>query len=103
MLNCGDTLIDFNIVLNNIDKIAEAVDVTFFTVSVNVLTTIPSKKVKNNIDLILSNVEIPHQGAFVKKSAYNRFGLYNENFKIRMEFSINLKQIHMKEYFRHQI
>lgn len=82
MLNAGDIFINNNII-EKISIFLKQPIVAFEVISNS------SRKVgkahyipKNNLNLS----RIPHQGAFVHKSIYMKYGLYSIGFKIRMDY-----------------
>ena len=93
MLNAGDIFNNNDVLFTNIKYISLDSDVVFFKVIVNSFKTIPPQHFQNNKQAILNNLAIPHQGAFIKKNTYKKYGLYNINLKIRMDYDMFMRLV----------
>jgi glycosyltransferase involved in cell wall biosynthesis len=101
MLNTGDFFIDNSFLKSNISQLLTVEDVVFFSVRVDNNRNLPSEDVLSSLEKILDKVQVPHQSAFVKLSSYKRCGLYNTNFKIRMDYEFFLRLISCNSKFKY--
>ncbi|MDI4650325.1 glycosyltransferase family 2 protein [Cohnella hashimotonis] len=85
-LNSGDTFID-DIVLYNVAQewARNPVDILFYKVHVEGQKFIPANSYKDNENDIWKMSDVPHQGAFVSNTVFNKIGLFNLNYGIRMD------------------
>jgi glycosyltransferase involved in cell wall biosynthesis len=81
-LNSGDFFVNDQ-VLNNLNQylVTEKFDLYFFSVQRHwgIREIFPFTDFKMRL---LSGQNVPHQASFIKKSLFNKFGCYNENYKI---------------------
>jgi glycosyltransferase involved in cell wall biosynthesis len=87
MLNSGDTLIDPNVLDFTSGFCIEPIITGFARFEG---TTVPPK-ILNNSDAIRVKSMISHQASFVRRDVYERVGLYNLDFKIRMDYEFWLR------------
>lgn len=85
LLNAGDVLINSNVIADVVDDWIKSnkPDFLYYRVKVGKHTYIPSEKNEDSVwDLCLP----PHQGSFISRALYRRVGVYNTDFKLRMDY-----------------
>jgi len=62
----------------------------------NSKSTMPTSIMIDNkgVEYIINNAEIPHQGAFISKQLFNKYGLFSTTLKIRMDYDFFLRVRH---------
>lgn len=82
MLNSGDTLVDRQVLSFVADYCTAAVITGYAQFETS---TVPPKQLKNS-DALRTRSMISHQASFVSREVYERVGLYNLDFSIRMDY-----------------
>lgn len=84
-LNSGDYFVNDNVLGRAADDMAEhRADIYTYAVANIVNHRFPENEEKGKV--CWEKSLIPHQGTFVKRSVFEEIGLFNENFKIRMDY-----------------
>lgn len=91
MLNSGDTLIDPNVLSFLSDRCIEPIITGFARFEAS---TVPPKMLKNS-DALRVRSMISHQASFVRRDVYERVGLYNLDFTIRMDYEFWLRSLRL--------
>jgi glycosyltransferase involved in cell wall biosynthesis len=94
LLNAGDTYID-NDVLRLVDRSCDVPIVTGYAKLE--AAKVPDDPLQNS-DPLRIKAMISHQGSFVRRDVYERVGLYNLNFKIRMDYEFWLRALAVYEF-----
>lgn len=90
-LNSGDCFTG-NDILNKVFSAPFSEDIVFGdTICVNMRLSFPQKI---SLSYLISK-SLPHQSSFIKKSLFNRIGLYNEENRIVSDWEFCLKAIHL--------
>lgn len=91
-LNGGDTFYDCNSIGEANRYLIKYIerDLVFFKVIVDKDIEIPSLKYKGNVRRIIKDVQIPHQGAFIKNEVARMYR-FDKRYKIRMDFDFYLR------------
>ncbi|OGH96489.1 MAG: hypothetical protein A2039_09085 [Candidatus Melainabacteria bacterium GWA2_34_9] len=92
-LNANDTLYSDD-VLETVVSVFEKGNYDFVYGNINLLYPEKNKIKKHNKDInyyTLLSLQICHQAIFYKKSLFDRFGLYDENFFIAADHDFNMK------------
>ncbi|MGJ8645372.1 MAG: glycosyltransferase family 2 protein [Marinomonas colpomeniae] len=89
-MNSGDSFIDNNSLLKFVHAIVDSNSdvVTAFSRFSN--SRIP-KKVVSNTSFINKKSMISHQASFISKKLFDQYGLYDETFKVRMDYEFWLR------------
>ncbi len=87
MLNSGDTLFDPKVLSFTSDYCSQPILTGFACFEAS---TVPPKRLKNS-DALRVRSMISHQASFVRRDVYERVGLYNLDFKIRMDYEFWLR------------
>lgn len=89
-MNSGDSFVDNTVVGQYVEAINDSYAdiVTSYAQFVN--KTIPKKAVSNKT-FLYQRALISHQASFISKDVFNRFGLYDLNFRIRMDYEFWLR------------
>lgn len=91
-LNSGDALLREDTIKEVVlDWEENKVDVLFYKVKVSDKDYIPANHYKDKQDKIWAMSDVPHQGAFIKKSVFEKIGGFNTEFRIRMDFEFFAK------------
>lgn len=94
LLNAGDTFIDTD-VLGFVDKNCKMAIVTGY--AKQEAAKVPDGLLQNS-DPLRIKAMISHQASFVRRDVYERVGLYNLNFKIRMDYEFWLRALAVYEF-----
>ncbi len=90
-MNSGDCFTN-NEILNTVFSAPFSEDIVFAdTICVNMRLTYPNKI---SLGYLISK-SLPHQSTLIKKSLFEKVGLYNENNKIISDWEFSLKAIHL--------
>jgi glycosyltransferase involved in cell wall biosynthesis len=87
MLNSGDTLIDPNVLSFTSGFCVEPIVTGFARFETS---TVPPEAIENS-DVLKVKSMISHQASFVRRDVYERVGLYNLDFTIRMDYEFWLR------------
>lgn len=90
-LNSGDVLFENNIIKNVSDHLLDKDIYVGNQKSVHGLFTPPTDPI--GILMTLINMTLPHQASFIRKNLFDRFGLYNEKYKISSDWEFFIKSI----------
>ena len=83
-LNSGDYFVDDDVISRVvIDYSDSPQDVVFYNVRLGNRNLVSNNS--RDGELLWENGKIPHQGAFVRKSVFERIGLFDEKYKLRMD------------------
>lgn len=86
-LNAGDEFLNPDVVSNAVDEWnRNQVDVLFYKVHVTNGKSIPGDSFKDNALKIWEACQVPHQGAFVRMSVFDKVGTFDLFYKIRMDY-----------------
>lgn len=86
-LNAGDTFVHSAVVSGAVSMWEkEKPDVLFYKVKVGEKTYIPAQKYGNNAEKIWDECQVPHQGAFVRRSVFKNIGEFNIFLRTRMDY-----------------
>lgn len=94
LLNSGDTFVDDD-VLQLVSRFCDAPVVTGY--AKHDASKVPDVLLKNS-DILRIKSMISHQASFVRRDVYERVGLYNLNFKIRMDYEFWLRALSVFEF-----
>lgn len=84
-LNSGDFFVNCNVLEKAADDMAEyKADIYTYAVANIINHRFPENEEKGK--MCWERSLIPHQGTFVRRSVFEEVGLFNENFKIRMDY-----------------
>jgi glycosyltransferase involved in cell wall biosynthesis len=89
LLNSGDIFVDPN-VLNLVSGFCGEAIITGYAAFE--ASTIPEGPLKNS-DPLRKKAMISHQASFVRRDVYERIGLYNPHFRIRMDYEFWLRAL----------
>ena len=84
-LNSGDYFIDDG-VLEMVAADIEKNQADIYTYSITSMINPKSPENKKEGKFYWENFVVPHQGTFIKRKVFAEVGLYNENFKVRMDY-----------------
>lgn len=103
-LNSGDFLVD-NDVLNKVFQIGFSDDITIGNCDVSrngkvIFHAIPPDEISF---AAFYGRTIPHQSAFIKRSLFKKFGLYNENLRLHSDYEFFIKTLIINNCSYHHI
>lgn len=84
-LNAGDFLVNDN-VLDNVERDINSNDYDILGYSISTIMYDSIWKTREEAYAGWNKALIPHQASFIKKELFEKFGLYNLNYKVRMDF-----------------
>lgn len=94
LLNAGDTFVDDN-VLQLVNRFCDTPVVTGYAKLES--SKVPDVLLRNSDQLRIKSM-ISHQASFVRRDVYERIGLYNINYKIRMDYEFWLRALSVFEF-----
>jgi len=89
LLNAGDTFIDSD-VLQLVNRFCDMPVITGY--ACHEASKVPDGLLQNSDPLRIKSM-ISHQASFVRRDVYERVGLYNLNFKIRMDYEFWMRAL----------
>lgn len=91
-LNAGDYFTSIDVIDNYVsDYCANHKDVIFYKVHVLNDIYIPKNEYHDDAERIWNLSEVPHQGAFVHKTVFEKVGCFNPLLRIRMDYEFFIK------------
>ncbi|MBQ3671875.1 MAG: glycosyltransferase [Treponema sp.] len=88
LLNAGDSFVSNDVARNAAEDFEREgkPGVLYYRVQIGKKSFMPASPDESSDEKIWESGQVPHQGAFVSTETYKKIGLYDTDFKIRMDF-----------------